>query len=626
MDYVTRAVALATKSKILDRTLLLEVEAPLYCLIEIKNPWYPANSVGFKIIQTVKEKYSGNNFEDVLEETNEMLARLTEEGNTEWLGKLSAIIAKIDQNKLSLTSVGNAKCLLFRQQNMIEVTEGQPTETHPLKTFSQILSGELEENDKLIIGNQDFFEFISIDYLKQVLGKESLTQACSYIGRSLSKQKAKTASALILELTKTPSEIPLFSVVYIDEDKRLINFWQKIKPAFPKIAYFFKVLANSICKFFSSPLFINLFHKSKKIFKKHQKRFLLGLSILLILVLIFGVFDHIFKQQKTKESEMQRKVTIEAEGLNKQAQDALSKGNKEEAKKILEQALALFAQVKNKEQIQIFSKIVSELDKLNNINKINPKMVLDFQQNFKDADVAQIFFVNKTIYSIDLKNNRIYQGNESPNSLPQYSGKNIAGVYQAPENLLIFYQDSEGIYEYNIDENKAEKAEILLEEKWKKAKILGTYFTNLYLLDPDEGQIYKYEKTGAGYSKGTPYVDKEKIDLKKAISMALDGYIYVLNNDGNVFKLMAGRMVSDFKISGIPQPDSQIKNPVKIFTSALVPNLYILGNNRILEFDKSGNYQRMFVFNLPDIKDLWVDYKTKKLYLLSGTKVYETGI
>lgn len=623
MNYIIRTVSLIPKSKSLDRTILLEQESPLYFLIEIRNPWYPANSVAFKIIQTIKEKYFEDNFEDVLEETNEMLARLTEEGNTEWLGKLSAIIAKVDQNKLSLTSVGNAKCFLFRQQNMIEVTEGQPTETHPLKTFSHALSGDLEENDKLIIGNHDFFEFISLDYLKQVLGKESLAQASSYIARSLLKEKAKTVSALILELTKTPSEIPLSSVVYIDEHKRLINFWQKIKPIFPKIINLIKILFNSLYKIVKKT---NLFSKIKRVFKKHQKRLLVGLSILLLLLLIFGVFNRIFKQQKGQELESQRKATIEAEGLNKEAQEALSKGDKEEAKKIFEQALALLAQIKNKEQIQIFSKITSQLDKLNNIYRANPKVVLDFQKNFKDADISQIFVVDKTIYSIDLKNNRIYQGDKSPSSLPQYSGKNISGVYQAPENLLIFYQDLEGIYEYNIDENKAEKAEMIFEEKWKKAKILSTYFTNLYLLDPDEGQIYKHEKTGAGYSKGVSYVNKAQVDLKKAVSMALDGYIYVLNNDGTVFKLLAGRPVSDFKISGIPQLDNSIKNPVKIFTSAIIPNLYILDNNRVLELDKSGNYLRMFVFSLSDLKDLWVNYKAKKIYLLSGSRVYEIGL
>lgn len=626
MNYLTRAVSLLTKSKILDRALLTSCDPPLYFLIEIKNPWLSSNALAYKIVQTVKEKYT-QSFEEALRETNEMLAKLTEEGNTEWLGKLSSIIATVDQDKLNLASVGNASCFLIRDRNIIEITEDQPREIHPLKTFSHILNGDLMEADQLVIGNQDFFENLSLDYLKQVLGSGPTKEAISNIGRSLQKERIKIANALILEIKRTsPKEvISPPEIFYLDQSKRLVTFWQKTKQIASKISRWFIEKTKKLTK--DIPILKKFSKRTSAFFEKRRRVILLTISLLLLLALIFGIFSIVAERQRGKEIQSQRKTIIQAEDKYREADKALAKGDKEQAKKLYQEALALVFQIKTKEGNSLKQKLTSVLDKLNNIVRVkSPKEIFDFSSIFGETSISQIFVIDKVIYSVDLKTNRIYQGDKTPNSLPQYSGQFVGGAYQTPEKLLIFYQDPEGIYEYKIDENRLEKADIVFEGKWERAKALGSYFANIYLLDPEEGQIYKHEKTAAGYSKGMPYVDKQKVDLKKAVSITLDGYVYILRQDGKILKLMAGRSVSDFSIKGIPEPEIEIKNPIKIFTASEIPNLYVLDGSRVLELDKSGNYLRMFIFDLANIKDLWVNYKSKKIYLLSESKVYEIGI
>jgi len=607
-NMIAKAVSIQTKTKSLDRTIVSFCEPPLYFLFEIKSPGPSFDALAHKIIQSVKE--GGDNFEESLEKTNEMLADIAKGGQTEWVGNLSVIIAQIHDNKLNLTSLGDASCFLIRNRNITEITAEQPKKTEPIQTFAHILSGELKENDRLIIGNQEFFENLPIGQLNQLLhshtgldGSLKIKEAATSIVRRLQKQRAKSPNAFLIEIKKG-SESPQIAceTFYIDH-----------KPS-PQLAKIFSRWFERPIRHWKLPPFVS----------KNKQKILIGLSILIILALIFEITSIINKRHKATLTQGQRKIIMEAEDKNREAGEALKKGEKEAAKKLYQEALNLIGPIKNKETDSLAAKINLQLDKLNEVFRVTPKEVLDFSV-FKNASVSQIFVVGQDIYSVDTKTNQIYQNRKNPNFLPQNSGHFVAGTFQDQDNLLLLYQDAEGLYEYKIDDNTLEKAKIVFDEKWQKATILGSYFNNVYLLNPEEGQIFKYQKLTTGYSKGLSYVDQEKVNLKNAISMSVDGYIWILKKDGTVLKLMGGRPLTDFSIKGIPET-LKLQNPVKIFTTVDTPTLFILDGNRVLEFDKSGNYLKTFILNLKDIKDLWVEFKAKKIYVLSGTKVYEIKI
>jgi len=63
----------------------------------------------------------------------------------------------------------------------------------------------------------------------------------------------------------------------------------------------------------------------------------------------------------------------------------------------------------------------------------------------------------------------------------------------------------------------------------------------------------------------------------------------------------------------------------KIYVSPDLEYIYILepANKRLAIFDKTGKFLSQYQFvNLDDLKDFTIDEKTKKIYLLNGTKVY----
>lgn len=614
MRLIAKTISLVNKFKNPGSTLILNYDAPYYFLIEIKNPWSQSNALAYKIIQTIKE--SENDFEEALKEVNEMLSKNTPEEQSEWIGKLSAIIALINDNKLNITSLGNASCFLIRDQTINDITSEQPKEAPPSQTFTHILSGELKENDKIVIGTAEFFETIPIVHINQILNKRSLKQASLYIASLLRKAKSKSSNAFLIEIlgeSATP-ESPIYETIYIDQ-KPSRQFFKWLFKNVAAAALGMAALLGYLFKYFKKI-------KMPPVIIKHKKWVFVSLLAIAVIAFSYITIDSILKRKKATLTFEQRKIIMEAEDKNREAGEALKKGDKESAIKIYQEALSLAQQVKSKESNSLIDKINWQLEQLSNITHLKPKEVLDFSV-FKNASVSQFFVVKKDIFAVDNKNNQIYQNKKNPNFLPQISGHFVAGAYQPQDNLLLLYQDEGGLYEYKIDENKIEQAKIVFGEKWQKAKVVETYFRNVYLLNPDEGQIYKYERLATGYSKGHPYVDQSKINLKNAISMSVDGYIYVLKSDKTVVKLMAGRLVSDFSLVGIPDSGSELKNPIKIFARPETPNLYILDDNRVLEFDKSGRYLKMFVIDgLADIKDFWVSPEHKKIYLLSGTKIY----
>ena len=162
---------------------------------------------------------------------------------------------------------------------------------------------------------------------------------------------------------------------------------------------------------------------------------------------------------------------------------------------------------------------------------------------------------------------------------------------------------------------------------------VGTYFGNVYFLVPSENQILKAAVVAGGdYAEPGYWVTTENPPLRDAVSMAIDGFIYVLKADGQVLKFEKGELASDF---GLKDLDKPLVDPRAIFTphqgsgagQATVDSehLYILdaGNQRVVVTNKNGLYQSQYVYEgLTNPTDLFVDEAVGVIYLLDGADTF----
>ncbi len=205
-------------------------EGVIFSQIEILNPWLPATQIGQTIINTaIREYYRAgdtselNNFEIALKKVNETLAQITQSGETEWIGRLNGVLILINNQDIHISQTGLTQAYLFRSGKVNHVTEGiiNSAEPHPLKTFSNIMSGTLDLHDRIIIANPVVFETVPLERIKEIVASAAPALAAEELAKLLRREKKMAGEALILELT-TKDEVasmpPEYKIdtVYID--------------------------------------------------------------------------------------------------------------------------------------------------------------------------------------------------------------------------------------------------------------------------------------------------------------------------------------------------------------------------------------------------------------------------
>jgi hypothetical protein len=187
---------------------------------------------------------------------------------------------------------------------------------------------------------------------------------------------------------------------------------------------------------------------------------------------------------------------------------------------------------------------------------------------------------------------------------------------------LLAYQPQQGIDVLPVADS----------ESWLKPQAIGGYFGNLYLLDPLQSRILKYVPTDNSYiTSPSDYLNPQvAVDLTGAVDMAIDGNIYVLFADGKVAKFYQGD-AQPFSLAGLPTP---MRNPTTIFVSGPrqpdgAGSVYITdtGNERILQFDKNGNFVRQLRAKdgepqMSNLRGVFVDEQRQRMFLLSGKTLW----
>lgn len=211
-------IRIASKERPTDRFLTVQIRegeshddeavGDLYFLVEIHNPWFPNSQIGQTIINTIAREYRRGestsllaNFEGALRKTNQALAQITQNGETDWIGNLSSLVALVTDNHLHVAQTGKAHGYLVRGDRVTEITEGLDEEAnhHPLTTYTNITSGTLEPGDRILLASADTAEHFSHAELKPILRENSLGEAGREFVRATQRLHLRRINAFLLE-------------------------------------------------------------------------------------------------------------------------------------------------------------------------------------------------------------------------------------------------------------------------------------------------------------------------------------------------------------------------------------------------------------------------------------------
>lgn len=226
---------------------------------------------------------------------------------------------------------------------------------------------------------------------------------------------------------------------------------------------------------------------------------------------------------------------------------------------------------------------------------------------------------SKALLSVDLttKSHQILAGADKLGNA-QFATLNGETAWTFAKDLGIIQTDLK---------NSQTKTVIKPDDEWGNIKDIYGFAGNIYLLDSGDssivsGQIWKYIPIETGFAGRRAYFKAgTQANLGDATRLQIDSSVWVLKKGGEILKYTQGSP-DYFSLSGL---DKGINNPKSFFVSDETDNLYILdsGNNRLVVLDKKGIYKSQYQSDkFSSFSDLVVDEKGKRVYLLSGGKLF----
>lgn len=425
-------------------------------------------------------------------------------------------------------------------------------------------SGFLSDLDIVIFQTSQFADIVSDEILKNSLDHQPVEEIAETLAPLIHEKERGASSALILEYKKEVVEeaIPQPIPETIESDKPFsLVFLQK-----------YVTFARDQIKTFR---FESL---------DHSRRLFLTVGLLLVVVFVGSVFIAIKRQADQKTKALYEKYYVVASKKYDEGQSLLEL-NRNVARDDLTSAqkLLLEGQIK-------FSKGTREKTQVDDLlNKVNS--LLASSANIKTVEAKAVDSEDSKLLSAELSSK---------------------ADFVTKEDSDIYTLDPSGV---------SKNGKVIVKKDWTNAAGLGVYFGNVYVLDKTSKQLLKFISTSSEYVKTNYFAKDTTPDVSTAKSIAIDGSIWILLNDGTVLKFTRGKS-DNLQLSGL---DKGFASPTRIFTNADSDNIYILdnGNSRIVVFDKNGAYQSQYQTSiLKDAKDFEVLEKSKKIYILNNNRIY----
>ncbi|OQA53114.1 MAG: hypothetical protein BWY43_00187 [candidate division WS2 bacterium ADurb.Bin280] len=733
MTQIINYTRITTSDKLEDRFLTCQVYEPaetdqanagrIFSQIEILNPWFPNSQIGQTVINTlIREYYRSSsssdlqNFEAAVKKVNEALAQIAQNGETEWIGKFSGILMLSKGKDIHIAQTGNSRAYLFRGSRINHITEGlsQGEAPHPLKTFTNLTSGELHQGDRLIIGNSTLFQVFSPSELR-ISATSYLPMACAIeIAKGLKRKGAHSGNGIVIELTTKDelANIPpeqKVDTVYLDQSGFDINYFlRNITQTATKMLLLVSKKSSSLHKYTReniSPKLKKTLESSKKeigsITSRASKRFsventispslqqvesktgtsqiksssggtdsinkkttiknlsfIKAISLIkmrnkfkrflissglhsknrtkLIAWSIFAVFIILLvsiaislnmKKSQDRDQALQAKST-EITSLSGEASLAISRNQTDEAIDKLNELLKISTELAGTKYENSIKDIVKDSEK--KLASLSSVTVVDKAKEFDISPNAQsLTQINKSLFYFN-KSDGIFSKNENSENFEivinkEFDSESSSSTPLTNDKEIAYLLENHSIHIVNTENLTTQEQSVEL----NSGSIIRQYLDNLYVLDIDNNQIWRIPRAENEYNETQKYIRDDTV-LALYSDMAIDGSIYLLNEQCEILKLARGRFENRFKID---PPGSQEINTgcKKIIASPTQENIFVLRNSGdklvLMEINKEGKFIKQYEMQSSDeVIDIAFTEDPKALFIRTTNKISQYNL
>jgi len=408
----------------------------------------------------------------------------------------------------------------------------------------------------------------------------------------------------------------------ITNKERLLNSYRSAKSS----------LINKIK--YSKARFLSALHNIAAWFKNLSKKnkVLLVVAVVCLLLLSQNLLLVSLKNKKQEIQQDYNALIKKIEQKQNQVEASLLYSNETKAKELLGEVKELLAQLpketagQDKQYNKLKAKQEQQLEKVRHVIKIeSPAKLADFANLNSGAKPANLMLFNNIIYSGDSEQKTIYSLDITNNLITAITDLKLPikelNYPVIDNNNNVYYFNAGGIIRLDAETEEIKNFNINLPGNLQNIVSVDSYNNRLYLLDKQNGQVYRYRITNNGFINLQSWI-KEKADFSDAASLSIDGHIYILKSNGELSKYLKGQS-QEFILEMVEPIIEQAK---KVIVSDELKYIYILEpvKQRLIIFDKTGEFLLQYQsdeFN--GLKDFIVNEETKKIYFLNNTSVYE---
>jgi len=558
------------------------------------------------------------------------------------IDSVHAIVTIVDSNGTLHTShAGSAEAYIVRAGAASQITEY--TRGKPVPAFIHIASGGLEARDTVIFSTQRLLRAVTPAQLSQLAQRGN--QLLDELIATLESEKEHAALAVLhvsgarqLRMEsgngKTASRLPISH-----RDRRggrgmaLSSFlsFQKVRDAGKAIASSgiwsvgFEKMSGWV---------LGVFADLKDPKRKRRAHLLLLAGTLCVFLIVWAVVNLSASTERGKTRAELKTLMEQIDQEIKKADNSQLAGDIDAANLVLQRAEDEAKQVVNNESglyrteaLDLLDRIRTKREEINHVIRLSPRLVVNASAKNANitlegmvglADGEFALYDKQSLYRVLL--NAI----DEPVRISEKELITDGTAFPRYQTVLFQTADNSMIEMINgiATTMKTEDA-----SGWINGKDIKTYLRYLYLLSPENNQIYKYERLSNRYGAPAEYNINGKLD--GALDMAIDGSVFVLKKGGEVVKLFRGES-QPFVIRHAPEKNI-LATATKVYKVS-GSNLYFLDPTgmRVVVVTDGGttgesSYKTQYVLEgdqVGQLKDLYVDTDEARLYVLDEKRLY----
>lgn len=523
----------------------------------------------------------------------------------------SFIILLSFENQLHFTTIGGSEIYFLRGGKVLHISEGIAAENIEDDLFLNIASGEIQDGDILVSSTIRLLRYVSNTQLKEITAhsaEESVKTIEDFIGKEeggvFGVIKAQGAPALPFDQVGAP----LRREVYQQGGKNGLSFHDIALP----------------------PFLLNC----KKYIPASVKNEYLFLGIAVVFLMIIWSFISLLSGGISNDTAHFKEMIHEINSDIGIAENKIRDGRKAEALLILDSAEIQAKEVFNNPQSTFrtqanrhLKKIEEMRDYISDTTRMSGNALVNISVKKESVDLQGVLAFDEEFYAYDNESLFKIIGKTVETVIPLKSDERvIKAIPLEKKKEIIFLTESGKILEgkgASITYAKTEDS-----GSWKKAVDIGFFDKNIYLLSPENNEVYKYVKKADIFSAPVSY--NKNADITDGISLTIDGSIYVLKPNGKVIKMLRGT-TEDFDL--VDAPDG-FEGVDVIYTLRDLSLMLFLDKEekRVYVFRKGeegATFDKQIIIDTSEedsLSGLWFDINANRILVSGKKRVYEVAL